>query len=319
MRHGSLQYWPHKRAKRRLPRIRNNPELKEAVLSNIIAYKVGTTHLTMIDDTTSPSKGLEVAVPCTVVEVPKIEVYGIRFYANDKITSYKETATEYYDKAIAQKLNIKKLKNDENALSSIKDKLKEFSDLSLLLVAYPKDVIEQHHPVRFEASIGGSTLEEKFNNAMKLLGKELKPSDIFKSGEYVDVSSVSKGKGWAGVIKRFGVKRNFHKATGKIRHGGPLGSFGDARVTYTIPRAGQLGFNYRTEHNKRILKIGSSSEVNQINKEGGFMNYGLVKNNFIIIKGSIPGPAKRLVRIRKSIRERNASGIKEPQIKYIAK
>ncbi len=319
MRHGSLQYWPHKRARKRLPRIRNNPAFKEGVLSNIIAYKVGTTHLTMIDDTSSPSKGSEIAVPCTVVEVPKIEVYGIRFYKNDKISTYKTTSTEYYNKEIIQKLNIKKLKNDESKLDSIKGKLNEFSDLSMLLVAYPKNVIEQHHAVRFEAAIGGLNLEEKFNNAIKLLGKEIKASDVFKSGEYIDVISVSKGKGWAGVIKRFRVKRNFHKATGKIRHGGPLGSFGDSRVTYTVPRAGQMGFNYRTEHNKRILKTGSNSEVDQINKQGGFANYGLVKNNFIIIKGSIPGPSKRLVRLRKSIRNRNEDGIKEPQIKYIAK
>jgi large subunit ribosomal protein L3 len=304
-----------------MPRIRNNPELntKEPVLSNIVAYKAGTTHVMMIDDTTSPSKGMEIAVPCTVVEVPKIEAYGIRFYSTDKITGYEKTLTEFYNRDIAQKLKIKKLENDEKKLGSMKEKLNEISNISMLLVAYPNSVIEQKHPMRFEASISGTNIEEKFNNALKLLGKEIKASDVFKAGEYIDVISVSKGKGWAGVIKRFGVKRNFHKATGKIRHGGPLGAFGDARVTFTVPRAGQMGFNYRTEHNKRILKIGKNTEVEQINKKEGFINYGVIKNDFIILKGSIPGSTKRLVRIRKSIRNRNATGIKEPVIKYIAR
>ncbi|MGC8649141.1 MAG: 50S ribosomal protein L3 [Candidatus Micrarchaeia archaeon] len=321
MRHGSLQYWPHKRAKKRMPRIRNNPELnaKEPVLSNIVAYKAGTTHVMMIDDTTSPSKGMEIAVPCTVVEIPKIEAYGIRFYLIDKITGYKKTSAEFYNKGIAQKLKIKKLENDEKKLDSMKGKLNEISDITMLLVAYPNSVIDQKHPMRFEASINGTNVEEKFNNALKLLGKEITASDVFKSGEYIDVISISKGKGWAGVIKRFGVKRNFHKSTGKIRHGGPLGSFGDARVTFTVPRAGQMGFNYRTEHNKRILKIGKNTEVEQINKKEGFINYGVIKNDFMILKGSIPGSAKRLIRIRKSIKNRNAAGIKEPIIKYIAK
>ena len=53
-----------------------------------------------------------------------------------------------------------------------------------------------------------------------------------------------------------------------------------------------------------------------VNAKGGFINYGLVKNDFIILDGSIPGPAKRLVRIRKSIR--NKSQKKEPQINYIS-
>jgi len=321
MRHGSLQYWPHRRAKKRMPRIRSHPELssKEPVLDNIVGFKAGTTHLMMIDDTSSPSKGMEIAVPCTVVELPKIEAYGVRFYSKNKLDGYNEASTEFYNRSIAEKLKIKKLENDEKKLDAMKGKLNEFSDLSLLLVAYPDSVIEQKHPMRFEASISGSNIEEKFNNALKFLGKEVKASDIFKAGEYIDVTSISKGKGWAGVIKRFHVKRNYHKSTGKIRHGGPLGSFGDARVAFTVPRAGQLGFNYRTERNKRILKIGKSTEVELVNKKEGFINYGVVKNDYIILKGSIPGSAKRLVRLRKSIKDRNIGGIKEPVVKYIAK
>ncbi len=304
-----------------MPRLRNAPSMKEALLTNLVAYKAGMTHLTMIDDTEGPAKNQEVARACTVLEVPRMEVYGIRMYGAEGGTKYRKTRTEFYSKAAAQKLGIKNLKNDESKLEQAKGKLADYTDISALIVAYPKDVssVEQHHPMRFESRVGGSTVQEKFDYVSKLLGKEVKMNDIFKPGEFIDVSTVTTGKGWAGVIKRHGVHRNAHKATNKIRHGGPLGSFGDGRIFFTVPRAGQMGFNYRTEHNKRILKIGQKADTEQINQRGGFQDYGVVKNDFVVVDGSIGGTTKRLVRIRKSIRERNATGIKEPRVLFIAK
>ncbi len=318
--HGSMQYWPHRRAKNRLARLRNHPNIKEQIPCNAVAFKVGMTHLTMIDDSESPSKNAEVAEACTVLEVPKMEVYGARFYSTNSLNNYKEARAEVYNKAIAQKLNMKKLKHDETKIEAMKAKLKEFTNVTALIVAYPKDLsVEQHHPIRFEAPIGGDTIEQKFEFIAKTLGKEVKINEIFKPGEFVDISSVSKGKGWAGPIKRFHVKRNSHRSTNKVRHGGPLGAFGSGKIFFTVPRAGQLGFNYRTEHNKRILKIGQKADIEQINKKAGFQNYGVIDNDYVIVLGSVAGPSKRLVRLRKSVRHRNETGIKEPKITYIAK
>jgi large subunit ribosomal protein L3 len=294
--------------------------MKEHALCNIVAYKVGMTHLTLIDDTESPSKGAEIARACTILEVPRMEVYGARFYSTNAISHYKESRTELYNKALAQKLNIKKMKNDEAKLPSMKQKLGEFTNITALVAAYPKELdVGQHHPMRFEAEVGGENVEQKFEFISKNLGKELKAHEAFKQGEYVDLTSISKGKGWQGPIKRFHVKRNFHKSTAKIRHGGPLGAFSPGKIYFTVPRAGQLGFNYRTEHNKRILKMGQKSDAEQINRKSGFPNYGVVNNDYIIVDGSVAGPTKRLVRIRKSIRMRNIKGIKEPKVLYIAK
>lgn len=318
--HGSMQYWPHRRAARRLPRIRNNPSLAEQRLASVVAYKVGMTHLLMTDDSESPSKNMEVARACTILEIPKMEAYGVRFYSKDGTTGYRIASAEVFHKAIAHKLGLKNVKQDETKLAAFKPRLGEFTSIALLVAAYPKGLnVEQHHPMRFEAAVGGKTMEEKFEFASKLLGSEIKVTDVFKPGEYVDVMSVTTGKGWQGPIKRFGVKRNFHKATGKIRHGGPLGAFSPGKVYFTVPRAGQMGFNYRTEHNKRILKVGTAAEVSQINPARGFSNYGIARNDFIIINGSVPGTAKRLVRVRKSIRDRNVAGIKEPKITYISR
>ena len=73
----------------------------------------------------------------------------------------------------------------------------------------------------------------------------------------------------------------------------------------------------RTEFNKRILKIASADEVDEINPDGGFVKYGLVKNDYVLVKGSLPGPSKRLVILRQPIRPNNkAEDI--PQINYIS-
>ena len=63
--------------------------------------------------------------------------------------------------------------------------------------------------------------------------------------------------------------------------------------------AGQMGYSKRTEYNKRILKIDS----HDITPKGGFLNYGVLKNEYAVVKGSVPGSKKRLVRMRTCIRE----------------
>ncbi|MGC8495636.1 MAG: 50S ribosomal protein L3 [Candidatus Micrarchaeia archaeon] len=313
-----MQYWQHRRARRILPRVRSLPMIeKDHVLTNIVAYKVGMTHAGVVDASESATKGTEVIRPCTILEVPTMEVYGIRLYKLDE-NFYKKASTTIYSKAVAAKLNVKEVKNDEAKIPEVKQKISDYNEVRALVVAYPKSTGIGKHPIRFEAGVGGKTLEEKLDFAASLLGKEVQAQQMFKNGEHVDVLSISKGKGWQGPIKRFGTARLSHKATQKVRHVAPLGPFKPPKVMFTVPQAGQLGFNYRTEHNKLILKIGAKSDASSINKKGGFTNYGLVSNDFIVLDGSVPGPAKRLVTIRKSIRKRDSSGIKEPKVNFIA-
>jgi len=314
---GSLQYWPRRRASRRLPRIRSSGSVKETSLSNLLTYKVGMTTVSVLDDSNSPSKGQEVSRACTVLELPVMEVYGIRFYVKDEATHYKKSHTDVLSKAAAQKLGIKSVKNDESKLAAL-EKNPDLIDVALLIVANPKTTgTDTNHYERFEAKVTGKDIKEKLAFATSKLGKELHANEVFKNGEFVDVVSISKGKGWQGPIKRFGVSRMFHKATGKIRHVGTLGAFTPGKVMYTVPMAGQMGFNYRTEHNKRIIKLATKEEAQSINPKAGFKNYGNVKNDYLIIDGSVPGPVKRIVRVKKSVENMNASGIKEPKINFI--
>ncbi len=316
MTRGSRQYWPKRRARRRLPRVRSHPGSKGAArLSNIIAYKAGMLNVMILDDTESPSKQQEVSKACTILELPEMELYGIRFYRKNKMTGYREVGAELYSKALLQKAGIKETKNDETKLQEFKSGIGAYSDVTALIVANTKSTSsEQNHRERFESAIDAPDIASKLEFASANLGKEVKAELAFKTGEHVDVTSITKGKGWQGVIKRYGVARLSHKATQKVRHVGTLGSFGIKKVMYSVPQAGQMGFNYRTEKNKRILQMGGREKSRDVNKHSVFPNYGVIKGPYIIIEGSVPGTAKRLVRVRESPQQINAKPIKEPKI-----
>jgi large subunit ribosomal protein L3 len=85
---------------------------------------------------------------------------------------------------------------------------------------------------------------------------------------------------------------------------------------YSIARAGQMGYHQRIEYNKRILKIGKNAK--EINLKGGFIRYGNVKNSYILVDGSIPGPKKRAIRLRQPARPPKDTPEQPPQITHIS-
>ena len=116
---------------------------------------------------------------------------------------------------------------------------------------------------------------------------------------------ITRGKGIEGPITRFGVKRKQHKSRKSVRAVGTLGPISPAVVMYTVARQGQRGFHQRTEYNKRILLISNTErdEQNLVTPTGGFKHFGLVKGDYIVVKGSIPGVPKRLIKMRQPIRD----------------
>jgi len=123
---------------------------------------------------------------------------------------------------------------------------------------------------------------------------------VFTEGQFVDVLGVTKGKGFQGVIKRFGVKElpKWHKhRKGSRRVGSRSPTIG---ALSTVPQAGQLGFHRRTEYNKRILRIGSNGY--EVVPAGGFPHYGIIRSDYVLIKGSIMGPPKAPIVLRYPIR-----------------
>ncbi|MDE1846284.1 MAG: 50S ribosomal protein L3 [Candidatus Micrarchaeota archaeon] len=310
-----MEYWPHRRAKKVMPRVRTWPQIAEPSFIGFVAFKAGMTHVGIMDDSEASSKGSEIVKPVTVLEFPRVYIYGVRFYT--KKENYTEPAKEFHVKELAAKIGIKKSQFFTDKLEGAKKEMESFNDVTALAYLDATNLnFGNKRWMRFELEVGGKDLNEKLAFVEQWLGKEVKAKDFLAEGDYLDVKAVSKGKGWAGVIKRFGVARLMRKATQKIRHTGTMGAWHPPKVLYTIPQAGHMGFNYRSEINKRVLKVGTPQDVASVNVKGGFLRYGEVKNDYILLEGSIPGVAKRLVRIRKAIR--NTAPIKKPQLTYIS-
>lgn len=282
------------------------PEVAEKRVLGFAGYKVGMTNVSFVDDSDSPTKGQEIVSSATIVEVPPMLVYGARLYQNGN--SIGDIFAS--DEKILKSAGFNKMPKSSTADHSKADEVR------LLAVANPETTgFSKKHIGKMELGCGGKTMEEKITHAKSLFGKEVKVSEVFKLGEYVDVVSVTKGHGWQGAVKRFGVAIQRRKATGKRRHVGTLGQWHPAYVLYTVPQAGQTGYHQRTELNKRILKMGQNPK--DINPVNGFRGYGLVKGEYILLRGSIPGPSKRMVKLRLAVRPLRNS--KEVNLTHLAK
>ena len=322
-RKGSVAFSPRKRAAKETPRVKSWPQIDEPKLLGLAGYKVGMTHALVTDtDKNSPTNGMEVFTPVTVLEVPPVVVMGIRAYEKTSrgLKVITEVLADNLDQELSRKISLPKEYNKSEAIAKIQGALENTDEIRVLVHTNPKVTsVPKKKPDIFECGIGGSNPEEKLNTALELLGNEVKASEIFNEGEFVDAIATTKGKGFQGVVKRWGIRIQYGKAVraGKGRHVGSIVPWTPRIKMWTVAQAGQMGYHKRTEFNKRILKIASADEVYEINPDGGFVKYGLVKNDYVLVKGSLPGPSKRLVILRQPIRPNNkAEDI--PQINYIS-
>lgn len=322
-RKGSVAFSPRKRVAKETPRIKSWPKSDEPKLLGLAGYKVGMTHVMLTNnDKNSPKKGMEVFTPVTVLEVPPVVVMGIRAYERNSrgLKVITEVLADNLDEELSRKISLPKEYKKSEAIAKIQDALKDTEDIKVLVHTNPKLAsVPKKKPEIFECGIGGSTPEEKLNTALELLGNEVRPKEIFSEGQFVDAIATTKGKGFQGVVKRWGIRIQYGKAarSSKARHVGSIGPWTPSRTMWTVAQAGQMGYHKRTEFNKKILKIANADEVDQINPDGGFIKYGLVKNDYVLVKGSLPGPSKRLIILRKPIRpSKKPEDI--PQINYIS-
>lgn len=300
---GSVAYRPRKRAISQMPAVSFWPAVHEKRLAGFAGYKAGMTHLTYIDDTESPNKGNEVFASATVVECPPLTIYGVRGYKGGRPLGDIICPDEKVLKTIGMK------KKKENKFSA-----SDVSDVFVLCFVRPDLTgMGKKTPERMEIAVGGKDVAEKLEYALSILGKEVKVSEVFKPGEFVDAVAVTTGKGWQGSVKRFGTAVQRRKATGKRRHIGSLGAWHPGYVQYTVPMPGQMGYHKRTEINKRIMKLGAAGEINPA---GGFTHYGVLKNEYVLVKGSLAGPQKRLIRFRKA--SRMTAAPKAPQVVFVS-
>ncbi len=318
-RRGSMGYSPRKRAKSMVPKIRSWPEWDgEPKIQGFPGYKVGMSHVFMVDyRSESTTSGQEVREPVTVVEVPPIQVCGLRFYekTHEGLRTMGEVWANRVDDSLSKRLPIPNEYDPDEMWGDIDRDIVD--EIRAIIHTQPEKVsgIPSKTPNVMELRVGGGTIQERIDHGEQILGEELDYEEFSEAGRMIDVSAITKGKGFQGHVKRWGVKLLQHKNSKSVRNVGNTGVFRPGYTRPTVPQAGQQGYHQRTELNKRILKIGEEGEELKI--DGGFVNYGELNNGFVILHGSIPGPTKRLTVMRDAVRGEDYD-IKETNLTYIS-
>ena len=310
-RRGSLAYSPRKRAKSQVPKYHSWPARDgEPILQSFAGYKVGMTHVIMVDDhKNSPTEGKDIMVPVTIIEIPPMKVAAIRAYTADTYgkRALTEVWTEQLSAVLGRRITLPKKYSEEAGFKALSEAVAAgmVTELHALMYTQPETMtgVPKKVPDLMEVCIGGGTLEQKVEFAQSIIGNEVNLADVIGAGEYADVTAITTGKGTQGPVKRWGImlRKRKHSRGGKKRHIGNLGPWNPHHVRWQVPQMGQMGYQQRTDFNKRILKIGENGV--DITPAGGFLHYGLLRNPYVMIKGSVPGPVKRLIRIRPAVRK----------------
>lgn len=263
----------------------------EPKIQSFAGYKAGMSNVMMIDERpNSLTAGMEIAVPITIIETPPMHAAAIRAYARRDSYGLRLISEAWVDHDFD---DIEQAMQD-GMVDEIRMIVRTMPDLVSGIPKKKSDVME--------TLISGGDAAAQFEYAKSILGTQYHVTDMFGEGDFIDVAAITTGKGTQGPVKRWGVQlqKGKHSRTGKKRHIGNLGPWKPAYVRRTVPQMGQTGYHQRTEFNKQILKIGSDGA--EVTPDGGFIRYGIVRNGYVMLRGSVPGPTKRLIRMKPSIR-----------------
>ncbi|HLC77905.1 MAG TPA: 50S ribosomal protein L3 [Candidatus Nanoarchaeia archaeon] len=287
-RKGSLQVWPRKRASKFLPSVNWDAIDSGKSLKGFITYKAGMTSVHAKDKTPdSMTKDKKIVFPVTILECPPMKILSIRFYKHGKVMD--ELVSDNLDKYLKRVIKLPKTK-----IKKIED-IKEYDDVRLIVYSEVKKTNIKKTPDLTEIGLTGS-VEEKINFAKSHLNKELTMGEFFDRGQLVDLRGLSKGKGFQGPVKRFGVTLRSHKAEKGVRKVGSVGPWHPARTTFRTPMAGQLGMFTRLQYNSHIVHFGKADLKN-------LKNFGDIKTDYVLVQGSVQGPVKRQVLITSPLRK----------------
>jgi len=353
-RHGSLAFLPRKRARRHRGKVKSFPkddQAKPPHLTAFMGYKAGMTHILRdVDKPGSKAHKKEVVEAVSVLETPPIIVVGVVGYVetaqglralttvwaehlNDEVKRrfYKNW---YKSKKKAFTSYVKKYADDQKEINAELSRIKQYCQV-VRVIAHTqirKVKIGQKRAHMMEIQVNGGSVEDKVTFATGLFEKTVPIDAVFAQNEMIDVIGVSKGRGYDGVVTRWGCTRLPRKTHRGLRKVACIGAWHPAKVQYSVPRAGQNGYHHRTEMNKKVYKLGKGivggTENNattdfdltekSINPVGGWPHYGLVKEDYIMIKGCIIGPKKRVITLRKSLFEQtNRNAVEEITLKFI--
>lgn len=334
-RHGSLGFLPRKRSARHRGKVKSFPvddPKKPVHLTAFMGYKAGMTHIVReLDRPGSKMHKREIVEAVTIVETPPMIVVGVvgyvetprglrtlttvwashlsdavkrRFYKNwyrskkKAFTRYAKKHAEDGGKSTARELErIRKYCTVVRVLAHTQIRMTGLSQKKAHLM---------------EIQVNGGSIADKVDYAYGLFEKPVEIPSVFEQNEVIDIIAVTKGHGFEGVTHRWGTKKLPRKTHKGLRKVACIGAWHPSKVMFSVARAGQNGYHHRTEINKKIYRIGrgdddaNASTESDITKKmitpmGGFPHYGIVRNDFLMLKGSIPGTKKRVITLRKSL------------------
>lgn len=298
-----MAYWPRKRAKRSYPRVKawSKQKFDTSSVLGFAGYKAGMTHLTGVDNKkTSPSKGDEIAFPVTVIECPPIKILCARFYK--KNTHGLFVANDFFfkpSKDIQRKISVPKKISDVKELEKINPD--DYADITVLAYTQPRLAgVGKKKPEIFELKLNGSN-KDKIEFIKSHTDKEISIEEVFKEAQLVDVHAITKGRGTEGPVKRFGIGLKSHKTEKTRRQPGSRGPWvAQQHIMYRTAYAGQKGYQQRLQMNLQIIHIAINPR--DISPKDGFPHYGKIKSACLLLKGSVPGPKKRLIILTQPLR-----------------
>lgn len=350
-RSGSLGFLPRKRCRKARGKVKSFPlddESKPCHLTAFLAYKAGMTHICRdVDKPGSQVHKKEVVEAVTVLEAPPMMVVGVVGYVQTPrgmrslTTVWAEHLSEdcrrrfykswYKSKRKAFTKYAKKFKETPQDVEKELARMKKYCTV-IRVIAHTqikKVKLRQKKAHIMEVQINGGSAEAKVDFAYNLFEKEFAVDTVFAQNEMVDAIGITKGHGFEGVVTRWGVTRLPRKTHKGLRKVACIGSWHPSRVSFTVPRAGQNGYHHRTEMNKKVYRIGKSGDKKScstetdltekgINPMGGFPHYGMVNEDWIMVKGCVMGPKKRVITLRKSlVAQTKRVALEEINLKFI--
>lgn len=314
-----------------------------------MGYKAGMTHI--VRDVERPGSKLhkkEATEAVTIIETPPMIAVGIvgyvqttrglrslntvwaehlsdevkrRFYKN-WYKSKKKAFTKYVKKYADGKKEI------EAELAELK---KHCCAIRLVCHTQVKKVtVNQKKAHIMEIQINGGSIDQKVDFAYGLMEKPITVGSIFQQNEVIDTIAITRGHGTEGVVTRWGVSRLPRKTHRGLRKVACIGAWHPSRVMWTVARSGAMGVNHRTEMNKKIYRLGvkgddshkATTEHDVTDKDitplGGFPHYGVVNEDYVMIKGACPGTKKRVITLRKTLfPQTSRKAMEEIKLKFI--
>jgi len=348
-----LGFLPRKRCSHIKGRVKSFPkddESKPPHLTAFMGYKAGMTHV--MRESNKPGAKIhkkEVVEAVTIIETPPMYAVGLVGYVETPrglrtlTTVWAQHLQEsvkrifyknwYRSKKKAFSRYTERISADGNKdVQQELERMKKFCSVVRLLchTDIKKVGLRQQKAHMMEIQVNGGDVSTKVDWGYNLFEKKIPVDTVFGKDEMIDIIGVTKGKGFEGVTTRWGVTRLPRKTHRGLRKVGCIGAWHPARVKFQVARAGQNGYHHRTEMNKKIYKIGKPAEDKwtgkteadltdkTVNPMGGFPHYGMVDEDFIMIKGCCVGPKKRVITLRKTLlNQTSRNALENIELKFI--